>query len=374
MIETPGQVLRKTREAKKILIQKVADDTHVSSRHIQALEEDDFSVFPGETYTIGFLKTYATYLGIDTDHILHLYRSSQLEQVEVPLKELTKPTTTSMDYVLKYFKLISIPLALLLVGLVAFLLYNRTPVPRNERVVKQNPSNLEDFLSQSSTIPDTETDHILARNGYVSAVIQTGKGINFSLLNTEIYIVLKRIDYRKDVGGQSSALVELYPGKSKLNLYENQTVTVADENIPHQFKLTLQGATPNNIKVRIEFDKAVINAAKKETEDPGITQARITNPSNYIIRFEGITTGQTFVEFYVDGQPQKKGLLPKGSRILYEANESIQLKIGSAGAMKIKINGKDYNFGPLGTSVKKVILKEKDPLQQTKFKVVVKDA
>lgn len=372
MIITPGEVLKDTREQKKILIQKVAEDTNTSVRHIQALEENNYSMFPGETYTIGFLKNYAEYLELDADYILQLYRSSQLEQVEVPLKELTKPATTYMDYVLKYLKIIAIPVGIVAIAVLAFFLYNSNATQRNQRTVQQN-SDLEDFLSRSDTIPDTETDHISLRNGYASVVILIGKGINFSLLNTEVYIVLKRIDYRKNIGEQSSALVEIYPGKTQLNLYENQTVTINEDGIPHQFKLTLQGSTPNNIKVRIEFDQELVKAAKKQDNQED-TQTRITNPSNYIIRFEAITTGQTFVEFYVDGQPKKKGLLPEGSRLLYEANESIQLKIGSAGAMRIKINGTDYNFGPLGKAVKKVILKEKDPLQQTKFRVVVKDA
>lgn len=371
MIITPGEVLKQSREEKRILIQKVAEDTHTSVRHIQALEEDNYSMFPGETYTIGFLKTYAEYLELDADYILQLYRSSQLEQVEVPLKELTRPATTYMDYIFKYLKIISIPVGIVAIVALAFLLYNSNSNQRSERAAQQN-SDLEDFLSRSDSIPDTETDHISLRNGYASVVVLMGKGINFSLLNREIYIVLKRIDYRKNIGEQSSALVEIYPGKSQINLYENQTVTINEEGIPHQFQLTLQGSTPNNVKMRIEFDQALVKAEEKGNQEE--TQTRITNPSNYIIRFEAITIGQTFVEFYVDGQPKKKGLLPEGSRLLYEANESIQLKIGSAGAMRIKINGTDYNFGPLGKAVKKIILKEKDPLQQTKFRVVVKDA
>lgn len=375
-METPGQYLKAAREAQKILPQKVAEDTHISLRHIKALEEDNYSIFPGETYTKGFLKQYSNYLNLNEDHVLQLYRSSLLEQVESPLDQLTKPTITSLDYIVKYAKIFLIPLVIVLVTFIGYLFYQNQGESRPERTNHSAPSNLQAFLSKSDTIPDKETEHISLNAKYPSnAVILPQQGINFSLLNTEVYVILEKLYYRQESGGQSSVLVEVYPGRTRFKLYENKPLVIHEDNIPHEFTLTLRGATPNNIKLQVEADiQEAVEAAKKTSKDPGITESRITNPSNYIIRFEAYTTGQNFVEFYVDGQPQKKGLLPKDSRILYEANESIQMKIGDAGAIKIRINGKDYNFGKRGQQVKKIILKEKDPLQQTKFRVVVKDA
>ncbi|NMA69641.1 MAG: DUF4115 domain-containing protein, partial [Desulfitobacterium sp.] len=45
----------------------------------EALEEEDYEILPGATYTKGFLRTYAKHLGIDPEEVLALYRTSNDE-------------------------------------------------------------------------------------------------------------------------------------------------------------------------------------------------------------------------------------------------------------------------------------------------------
>ena len=45
--------------------QQVEEDTKIRSRYIRALEDEEFAVLPGPTYTKGFLRAYADYLGLD---------------------------------------------------------------------------------------------------------------------------------------------------------------------------------------------------------------------------------------------------------------------------------------------------------------------
>ena len=40
-------------------------ETRIRARYLAALEEEDFDVLPGEAYAAGFLRTYASYLGLD---------------------------------------------------------------------------------------------------------------------------------------------------------------------------------------------------------------------------------------------------------------------------------------------------------------------
>jgi cytoskeleton protein RodZ len=87
-MESIGEKLRLAREQHTYTLEQVARDTHVSRRFLQALEDEDFSVFPGETYAMGFLRTYAEYLGLDADELIALFRNLQIQEQPLPMTEL----------------------------------------------------------------------------------------------------------------------------------------------------------------------------------------------------------------------------------------------------------------------------------------------
>lgn len=71
-IETPlgvGQQLRAAREVKGLSLEQVAAETRIPQRHLQAMEAGDFAKLPGRTYAVGFARTYAKTVGLDSDGI-----------------------------------------------------------------------------------------------------------------------------------------------------------------------------------------------------------------------------------------------------------------------------------------------------------------
>jgi cytoskeletal protein RodZ len=60
-----GPALREARERRGLAFGDVEADTAIRTRYIRALEEEQFHVLPGATYTKGFLRAYAEYLGLD---------------------------------------------------------------------------------------------------------------------------------------------------------------------------------------------------------------------------------------------------------------------------------------------------------------------
>jgi len=70
-----GTTLREARVRRKLTLQQVEEDTKIRVKYLQAMENEDFDVMPGSTYVKGFLRTYATYLGIDAQIVLDEYSS-----------------------------------------------------------------------------------------------------------------------------------------------------------------------------------------------------------------------------------------------------------------------------------------------------------
>lgn len=83
-----GETLRAAREAKGLSLDRVSDETNIAKRYLAALESEDFSVFPGDPYAIGFLRNYADYLGLASDDLVATFRNMRIQEQPVPIQEL----------------------------------------------------------------------------------------------------------------------------------------------------------------------------------------------------------------------------------------------------------------------------------------------
>ena len=69
MAETLGSLLRKKRESLGLTLEKVEGFTHIRLKHLQAIESDDLSAIPSVPQARGFIRNYATFLGVNPDEI-----------------------------------------------------------------------------------------------------------------------------------------------------------------------------------------------------------------------------------------------------------------------------------------------------------------
>lgn len=70
---TAGTLLRQARASKGLTREAVAEQLNLLLSQVVALEEDDFSRFPGETFVRGHLRSYARLLGVEVDAVLLAY-------------------------------------------------------------------------------------------------------------------------------------------------------------------------------------------------------------------------------------------------------------------------------------------------------------
>lgn len=59
-----GESLRKKRAEAGLELAAISDTLKISQKYLQALEDDNWEVFPGDIYLNNFLKRYCEYLGI----------------------------------------------------------------------------------------------------------------------------------------------------------------------------------------------------------------------------------------------------------------------------------------------------------------------
>lgn len=69
-----GATLRKTRNRRKVGLSEVEAATKIRLRYLRAMESEEWDVLPGGVYTRGFIRTYASFLGLDGERLADEYR------------------------------------------------------------------------------------------------------------------------------------------------------------------------------------------------------------------------------------------------------------------------------------------------------------
>ncbi|MCL2294086.1 MAG: helix-turn-helix domain-containing protein [Spirochaetes bacterium] len=89
-MESIGQKFKDARKEKGLFIEQVARETNISKRYIEAIEEENFEEFPGEAYLFGFLRSYASYLGLNSEEVINLYRNTKIQEEPIPNELIVK--------------------------------------------------------------------------------------------------------------------------------------------------------------------------------------------------------------------------------------------------------------------------------------------
>ncbi len=133
-----GQVLRKSRESRKLSRIDVANSLKLGPRYIAALENEQYDLLPGHTYIRGYIRSYCALLKLDADALLDRLQLepetnigiASTTNLNVPAQSATRPRKRNRYRWLVWiiFTIIAISLAALYTTF-QFLDQSRVPTP-----------------------------------------------------------------------------------------------------------------------------------------------------------------------------------------------------------------------------------------------------
>jgi transcriptional regulator with XRE-family HTH domain len=95
-----GKTLAQARIARGLTLEDCERDTRISKRYLDALEREDWKIFPAPVYSRAFLRTYAQYLSLDPQQLMRMYQAQEEPEIK-PLPEIrAAPATGSMNWTL----------------------------------------------------------------------------------------------------------------------------------------------------------------------------------------------------------------------------------------------------------------------------------
>jgi transcriptional regulator with XRE-family HTH domain len=357
-----GQILRDAREEQRLTVRDVSKDTNIAVKFILALENEDYSQFPAETFAMGFLKTYSDYLKLDTAFIMNLYRGEQMEETYAPLEELTKPTKPIVNSV-KGDKSRWITVLAIVLFIIAFIIlgYFLDDSDNSKPTTKKNTSKVE---KNEKGIPSDVSfiQQVIADGKDTPVILSPDKGISFSINSQQCKLFLKEV--LESGSGKNTAVLgfSVYPepyihyfqvieGEDTLLSYTNEKLSSLQKEVLLKAQI-----------VTVRSAKIIVSLGKEQLQD------NIKAQGSAHIQISMKFSKETFVDFVVDGQPGEKGKVKKGSIKEIKAMDRVEIKILDASAVELTKNGEKVGkLGRPGQSVKKVYYRAPSPFDSTKY-------
>ncbi|WP_240417603.1 helix-turn-helix domain-containing protein [Paenibacillus periandrae] len=141
-----GQLLRKARLEKKISLEDLQESTKIRKRYLEAIEDGNYKILPGNFYVRAFIKSYAEAVGLEPNEILSLYQNvipaAEPDHIE-PTR--SKRTTRNTERMGKWVSTVMmIAFFVLILGIIYYYLimnYNSKP---NEANPVNEPNRVTD--------------------------------------------------------------------------------------------------------------------------------------------------------------------------------------------------------------------------------------
>lgn len=65
-----GQFLKQARVEKNISIEEIQEITKIRKRYLEAIENGEYDVLPGQFYARAFIKSYSEAIGLNAEDVL----------------------------------------------------------------------------------------------------------------------------------------------------------------------------------------------------------------------------------------------------------------------------------------------------------------
>ena len=335
-MESYGAILKKAREEKMLDFATIERDTFISKKYLEALEAEETSEFPGEAHLVGFLKNYASYLGVDVDEVLKYYHAKKIQEAPIPdgLIEKQKPA-----YVLPLIIIFSVLGVLLLVALIVFLLVGLPKIKsEHQQIIEQSTKAKQYTLSESGLTKRLyKGDQIFVPTGEGEGniILTVNKTIgNLSLETPGGNQFLDLSEERElDINGDGNADIIVYLSD----------ISASDETRGAEVRLLPKNGAEISSQVAGAQEtsvETVVEAVSKNVKQTLILEDNRAYPFTVNVSFRGAC----IFRHRVDNKEVIEDYYTNGDNFPITANNGIRLWMSNINAIKIQVIANSKTF------------------------------
>ncbi len=401
-MESLGRKLREAREKHNYNLEQIARDTNISKAYLEALEEENFGLIPGDTYVLGFLRNYGEYLGLNPEELVGLYRNLRIQEQPMPMSELLQgPRARSRP------RLLALILAVLVVAGVGVFLLVRYGLPRREEAAAR-PAQQAASLAEGEYVLSEEaitrwysqgeavsvpidgqqyrmsfaevSDHRLTLKipgGSVDLTIGQTRQVDLDGdLSADIRAQLNDLDVTGSNRRANLSIYKLPKGSMALAGEAGAGAAIAGTTPAAGVQTGGTGAQPGAAGVQpgaagaaasVPTPIAPSATPTPATEEPSLslqsaTGAAFSGPldlqaagSPAPFRLSISFRGYVLLRYLADGETRDERFFHKGETFALDVKREARLWISNAGALRLSVAGKDVELGRAGEVVTRTI-------------------
>lgn len=269
-IDDIGTILKSSRLKSKKSLEEISSELCIRKIYLIALEEGDYETLPPIPYGVGYVRTYARYLGLNPERAVKLYKSaSQTEEQNNENEEQEKAEVNKISG-----KHIVVGIISLLAIYAAWSFYSNMNVAQTlpTQSIEEKNTNVEENMAEEITITSDSAPEI------VETTVETAP--ETEVKETEIPETVEQTPIPEEPVAveetvENNKVVVEFTGESWVELKDKKKVYFQGvyhegdkKEIDYIGNLFLSVGRPENIKVYIKGAEKDILAKKRKMNIP----------------------------------------------------------------------------------------------------------
>jgi len=334
-MESLGEKLKSARIEKGLSHDQISRETNISIRYLEALETENFSVFPGEPYVLGFLRNYGSYLDLDVQKVISLYRALRIQEQPVPVEQLLKSPPKLPGFIIPMLVI------LIILGGAGFGVYTLI-INNQNRPASDTPA------------ARTPAEYIMEGNSMERRMYK----------NDSVLIPVENETYKLELFNLGETVTIRTPGGSRsLDLGQDITIDLNNDGIP-ELRITVADFAKNNSEMGallhfILTDAAVFTGADIEQNAAVVTASTTVSaassttiipasPSAYPFTLQVVFQGYCMFRWEILNERDRRGTnqryFQRADQLDIQAQNGIRIWVSNAQAARFQIIGAGRTF------------------------------
>lgn len=344
-MEELGNYLKEARLSLNLSIDKIVEETHIMRKFIDAIENEQFNVFPGEAYLKGFLRTYSEFLGLDPNDVVKRYERIKLAESPLPMEELIPKPSFDFKPIVVFFTF------LLIIGAIGFgVVFLFLNISKNIANKSTDKSNTEVTIKKEivkKEIKKSDEMVYLLTERQKDMVLKKGDSVEFNIGVEKYYIKIKEINPTvivSDSKGKEYFLIKSYQQRFDVNNDNSNDIEITlnswDNKVANvTFKLNIKDESI----VEKSNDKVTENIVTTQGEESEvIAKKNVLEGINFVINVQN----ETFLRYQIDDLNYLEGYYKTGATLNIESQKNVTLWLSNAGAVSLNFKSFDKTITP----------------------------
>jgi hypothetical protein len=387
-----GPIFKEAREQSGKTIEDAVKETKIARKYLLAIEDENFDVFPGETYLIGFIRNYSQFLGLDPDEMVLKYRDYKIQEQPAPIEQLTaKPANIKRSILL-------VIVAVMIVSSVLYIIFTgdkdkkktredsvakkeeiaESPVQTVENIVVfEEEEIIQDFTKGDVIeVPIKNVIHRIAIDGIGDNLEFSIGDIPFSLSTDERVEIDFDRDGRKDVlfrtnrlgeGTVNLTIKKIFKTESSELVIGSEQTTQGSEGAMIEKEAAAQIGPPEVVIIKEDAILAKIPVAPQS----GFQIVSSYEKTDINSAIQAVDT--TYFGYIIDEGDKEEVLLKGGDELSFTANDVLRIMVANARGVELQINGISLALGKRGEIVAKIVRWYRDSEDSDLYHLIIDD-